>query len=157
MWKFPGWGLIIGCGVRSMPQPQPCGIAAVSVTYSTAQGNTRLLTHWERPGIELVSSWMLAGLISTVPQLELHKQGILYLLMSARNQWDWFDYSPSAWGWEGLSTNLPKYIDAVSGDTRGSNLGLFDAKVLCIFALHYTVPGAGWQMAFNTGSTLIYS
>jgi len=28
-----------------------------SLTYTTAHGNTRSLTHWVRPGIEPASSW----------------------------------------------------------------------------------------------------
>ena len=39
--------------------PQQCRIWAISVTYTTAQGNARPLTHWARPGIKPASSWML--------------------------------------------------------------------------------------------------
>ena len=49
------------------PTPQPRQIWAESVTYTTANGNT----HWARPGIKPVSSWMLVRLISTEPLLEL--------------------------------------------------------------------------------------
>ena len=38
----------------------------MSATYTTAQGNTRSLTHWVRPGIEPAS--ILVGFISTAPQ-----------------------------------------------------------------------------------------
>ena len=34
-------------------------IWATSVTYTAAWGNARILTHWVRPGIEPVSSWIL--------------------------------------------------------------------------------------------------
>ena len=40
------------------------GIWAASVTYTTAQGNVRPLTHWARPGIEPTSSWILVGFIN---------------------------------------------------------------------------------------------
>ena len=46
-------------------------IWAVSLTYTTARGNARSLTRWTRPGIESVSSWILVGFISAVPQREL--------------------------------------------------------------------------------------
>ena len=32
-----------------------------SVTYITAHGTTRSLTHWVRPGIKAASSWILVG------------------------------------------------------------------------------------------------
>jgi len=35
----------------------------MSVIYTTAQGNTRSLTHWARPGIEPVSSWILVRFV----------------------------------------------------------------------------------------------
>ena len=35
------------------------GIGAASVTYTTAHGNARSLTHWARPGIKPASSWIL--------------------------------------------------------------------------------------------------
>ena len=54
------------------PQPQRCRIWAMSATYTTAHGNAASLTHWERPGIELVTSWLLVGFVSAVPQWELH-------------------------------------------------------------------------------------
>ena len=42
-----------------MPETQQCQIWAMAVTYTTAHGNARFLTHWARPGIEPVSSWTL--------------------------------------------------------------------------------------------------
>ena len=38
------------------PQPQPHGI--------WAHGNTGSLTHWERPGIEPLFSWILVGFVN---------------------------------------------------------------------------------------------
>ena len=43
------------------PQPQQRQIWAESTTYTTAHGNARSLTHWARPGMEPVSSWILVG------------------------------------------------------------------------------------------------
>ena len=48
------WGRI-----SPMPQPQQHRIWAMSVTYTTACGKVGSLTHWARPGIEPVSSWLL--------------------------------------------------------------------------------------------------
>ena len=53
-----------------IPQPQQRQIQVVSMTYTIAHGNTRSLTHWERPGIEPASSWILVGLITTEPPWE---------------------------------------------------------------------------------------
>ena len=39
--------------------PQPHEIQTMSVTYTTAHGNARSLTHWARLGIELVSPRIL--------------------------------------------------------------------------------------------------
>ena len=43
----------------------------MSMTYTTAHGNTGSLTHWARPGIEPTSSWILVMFISAAPQQEL--------------------------------------------------------------------------------------
>ena len=58
-WKFPGEGSNQNCNFR--PQPQPRQIWAASTTSTTAHSNSRSLTHWERPGIEPSSSWILVG------------------------------------------------------------------------------------------------
>ena len=47
-----------------MPEPQQCGIRATSVTYTTAHGNARSLTHWARPWIEPATSWFLVRFVS---------------------------------------------------------------------------------------------
>ena len=39
-----------------------------SVTYTTAQGNARSLTHLAKPGIKAKTSWFLVGFVSTVAQ-----------------------------------------------------------------------------------------
>ena len=73
-------------GVKSELQPlayttaQQCRIWAVSETYTTAHGNGRSLTHWARPGIELQSSWILVGFVTTEPQQELPTGVILILI-----------------------------------------------------------------------------
>ena len=41
------------------------------VTYTTAHGNARSLTHWVRPGIKPASSWILVGFVTTEPWREL--------------------------------------------------------------------------------------
>ena len=63
MWKCPGQGSNQSCSCRPTPKPQQHQIWAASVTYTTAQGNARSLTHWMRPGIKPVSSWMLVRFV----------------------------------------------------------------------------------------------
>ena len=68
-----GW---IGAVATATPQPRYTTATATwdqaaSATYTTAHSNTRSLTHWEGPGIEPTSSWILVGFISTEPQQEL--------------------------------------------------------------------------------------
>ena len=41
------------------------------LAYTTAHGSTGFLTHWVRPGMELASSWVLVGFVTTEPQREL--------------------------------------------------------------------------------------
>ena len=55
---------------QAWPQPQQLGIQAASVTCTTAHCNARSLTYWARPGIELISSWILVRSISAEPQWE---------------------------------------------------------------------------------------
>ena len=59
------------CSHRPTPEPQQRGIWAASVTYTTAHGNARSLTHWPRPGIEPTTSWFLDKLITAEPRREL--------------------------------------------------------------------------------------
>ena len=42
------------------------------MTYTTVHGNAGSLTHWVRPGIEPMSSWILVRFVTTDPQWELH-------------------------------------------------------------------------------------
>ena len=67
---------------RPMPQSQHRGIKASSVTYTTAHGNARSLTHWARPGIEPKSSWILVGFVTTEPQQNSSLLTVLILLLS---------------------------------------------------------------------------
>ena len=59
------------CSCWSTPQPQQCGIWVASATYTTAHSNAGSLTHWLRPGIEPVSSWILVTFVSAEPRWEL--------------------------------------------------------------------------------------
>ena len=64
-------------GVKSEPQLLAYATATATriwdtaVTYTTAYGNARSLTHWEMLGIELATLWFLVGFVSIVPQWEL--------------------------------------------------------------------------------------
>ena len=46
-------------------------IRTTSSTYTTVHGNAGSLTHWVRPGIKPLSSWILVGFITAEPQGEL--------------------------------------------------------------------------------------
>ena len=61
IWKFPGYGFNQSCSRWPTPQPQECHIWATSMTYDAAHGNTGSLTHWMRPGINPMCSWILGG------------------------------------------------------------------------------------------------
>ena len=54
--------------LKPMSQQQQHPIQAVSVTYITAHSNDGSLTHWARPWIESMSSWILVRFIITEPQ-----------------------------------------------------------------------------------------
>ena len=71
IWRFPGQGSNWSCSCCSTPKPQQCQIRATTLTYTTAHGNARSLTHWARPGIEPVSSWMLVRFSSPEPWWDL--------------------------------------------------------------------------------------
>ena len=47
------------------------GSQSPSVTYTEAYGDTGSLTHWTRPGIKPVSSWIPVRFVTTEPQREL--------------------------------------------------------------------------------------
>ena len=67
LWRMevPRLGVEAGLQHRPTPQPQQCGIQAAPVTYTTAHGNARSLTHGVRPGIKSASSGMLVRSIAT--------------------------------------------------------------------------------------------
>ena len=71
IWKFPGKGVELELQLPPTPQPQQCKIWAASLTYTTAHGNARSLTHRLRPGIELAASWILVRFITDEPRGEL--------------------------------------------------------------------------------------
>ena len=62
-------------------QSQQHRIQAASATYTTANGNTRFLTHWVRPGIKPTTSWFLVVFVSAAPRWELlyHAFNLTYL------------------------------------------------------------------------------
>ena len=59
------------CSCQPTPQSQQHGSERTTATYTTAHSNARSFIHCVRPGIQLPSSWMLVGFVSTVPQWEL--------------------------------------------------------------------------------------
>ena len=64
IWRFPGEGSSWSYSGRPTPQPQRHQIQAPSVTCTTADGNTRSLTHGARPGIHPTASWILVRFVN---------------------------------------------------------------------------------------------
>ena len=82
------------CNTKCKPQ---------SVTNTIAHGNTRgSSTHWARPWIEPVSSWILAGFFTTEPQWELLENVLISFfdiyLCSFPSTTYWRDYLSSTVG-----------------------------------------------------------
>ena len=72
--EVPRLGVNWSCSCWPTPQPEQHGIQVASVTYTTACSNTAgSLTHWARPRIKPISSWILVGFISGEIQRELPK------------------------------------------------------------------------------------
>ena len=55
-------------------------IWSTSATYTIAHSNTRSLTHWVRPDIELSSFCILVGFVSPEPQWELLNLFLFYFI-----------------------------------------------------------------------------
>ena len=58
--------------------PQSRQIQASSMTYTTAQGNTRSLTHGAMPGIDFASLRMLVCFVTAEPPCDLQKPLTLF-------------------------------------------------------------------------------
>ena len=106
--KVPRLGVQRSCSHWPTPEPQQGQIQAVSVTYTTAHGNTGSLTHWARPGIKPTISWFLVRFVNYcattgTPVIELfnafYEQNIwtdaevwtvvkVFLLYSVSNCWE---------------------------------------------------------------------
>ena len=66
-----GWiGAVATSPCHSNSGSKLCLRPTPSATYTTAHSNPRSPTHWVRPRIQSVSSYMLAGLVSAEPQWE---------------------------------------------------------------------------------------
>ena len=61
---------------------------ATAVTYTAAHSNTRSLTHWERPGIQPVSSWIPVGFVTAGSWRKLP----IYFISLSKNKFlpSWF-------------------------------------------------------------------
>ena len=63
-WHMEARGQIGAVATGPRPQPQKCQIWATSANYTTAEGNTRSLTHRARPRIKPISSCILVGFVN---------------------------------------------------------------------------------------------
>ena len=91
IWKFLGYASNQSCSHQPAPQQHQCQIWAMSVTCTTALSNVRSFTHWVRPGIESVSSWLLVRFVTTELQQEL-----LNILTTAEDIQFWQKDQPNA-------------------------------------------------------------
>ena len=71
------------CTCWPTPQPQQYRIWVMPVTYIMAHSNARSFTHWARPEIESLSSWILVRFIDVEPQQELWER----LALISLNVW----------------------------------------------------------------------
>ena len=54
------------------------------LAYTTAHGNARSLTHWMRPGIELMTSWILVRFVTAEPQWKLPRNNKYWIARCRR-------------------------------------------------------------------------
>ena len=71
--EVPRLGVKWSCSCQPTPQPEQHGIWAVSMTYTTAHGYAKSITHWSRSGTEPISSWILVGFVTAEPRWELQR------------------------------------------------------------------------------------
>ena len=90
-------------------------IWASSVTYTTAHGNTRSLTHWERPGIKPRSSWILVRFVNPWAM-----EGTPMWLLCV------CDHTYGIWKFPGQGLNLSHGYDL---SWRCSNAGSFNPQL----------------------------
>ena len=62
------------------------GIRAAFATYTTAHSSTRSLTHWTRPGVKSMFSWILVGFMTTEPRVGTPKIFIILNCFSFNSQ-----------------------------------------------------------------------
>ena len=75
-------------------------------TYTTAHGNAKSLTHWARPRIEPVSSWMLVGFVNLWATTETPDYfSFPFVLLFRHNTWATNYFSYSFLGFCSLSDN----------------------------------------------------
>ena len=62
--EVPRLGVESDLWLLAYTQPQQRRTRAPSATYTTAHGNAWSLTHWARPGIKPMFSWILVGMVT---------------------------------------------------------------------------------------------
>ena len=91
--EVPRVGVELELQPAAGPQPQQFRTWAPSVTYTTAHSNAGPLSHWARPGTELVSLRMLVGFVIADPQPNSSNSS------SNRREFDWFLSLQSSLEW----------------------------------------------------------
>ena len=121
--EFPGYGSNRRWSHQPTPQPQQRGFWATSATYTTAHGNTGSFTHWARPGIEPMFSWMLVAFVNHWATIEIFL--ILYLMIS------WIQILMFSL----LGTSIIQLLFLLDSFTNFLNFFSFNSQFFCCFAL----------------------
>ena len=78
--------VFLGPNLRLIEVSRQRQIQTTSAIYTTTHGTAGSLTHWERPGIEPKSSWILVWFVTTEPHWELHSKEASYKLLKDKHQ-----------------------------------------------------------------------
>lgn len=78
-WSYSFW---------PMPQPQQPRIQATSAIYTAAHSNDGSLSHWSRPGLEPMSSWILERFITDELQRNSNLRNLNSLVLRKNFQAD---------------------------------------------------------------------
>ena len=144
-----GLVLYIFYSCQPIPQPQQCGIWALSGTHTTAQSNARSLTHWEGPGIKPTFSWILVGFVSFAPQWE--RQFRTFLCHEFLEYLPWA--RPSRWeqGCWNTGPQDPRYPLGALNDSRLRRAGYFPRANL---GLVFEKTSPQWSLSLKSEKAL---
>jgi len=94
--EVPRLGVELELHLLAYTKPQQHETPVVSATYTTAHSNAGPLTHWARPGIEPVSSWILVGFLTHCATTRTPLFWVLFVSYISQNEIIWC-FSLSIW------------------------------------------------------------